>query len=108
MLNDAITWGLISKNPFSCIKRPKLPKQRWHYLTPQEFDRLLNDSSRKRTAPLRCKVLYSLAYCCGLRLGEVINLMWDDVDFDTGEIRTQDCPATPTGPLFVVKDKEAR
>ncbi len=108
MFNDAVNWDLIDKNPFCCIKRPKLPKHRWHYLTPQEFDRLLNASSKKRTIPLRCKVLYSIAYCCGLRLGEILNLMWEDVNFEKGEIRIQDHPATPTKPPFVVKDKEAR
>jgi len=108
MFNDAVNWGMISKNPFGCIKRPKLPKQRWHYLTPEEFWSLLDARSGKHTVPLRCRVLYSLAYCCGLRLGEGLNLMWDDIDLKRGEIRIQDRPAATTRPPFVVKDKEAR
>lgn len=118
MFGAAVDWELISKNPFSTIKRPKLSEQRWHYLTPGEFKRLLNASHRKRTISLRWKVTYALAYCCGLRLGEILNLTWDDIDFKKtdsknsqvkeAEIRIQSRPATATKPPFVVKDKEAR
>ncbi len=108
MFNNAVDWGLVVENPFGRMKRPKLPKQRWHYVTPQEFRSLLAAHSGKHTVSLRYKVLYSLAYCCGLRLGEIVNLMWEDVDFEKAEVRVEDRPATHTRPPFVVKDKEAR
>ncbi len=118
MFGAAVNWELISKNPFSSIKRPKLSEQRWHYLTPGEFKRLLNASKRKRTVPLRWKVTYALAYCCGLRLGEILNLTWDDIDFKKpnskngqikeAEIKIQSRPATAATPPFMVKDKGAR
>jgi integrase len=108
MFNDAVNWGIIVQNPFGCIKRPRLPKQRWHYVTPQEFRSLLNARSGKHTVSLRYKVLYSLAYCCGLRLGEIVSLMWEDIDFGKAEVRIEDRPSTHTRPPFVVKDKEAR
>jgi integrase len=108
MFNDAVDWGLVVESPFGRLKRPKLPKQRWHYVRPQEFRSLLDAHSGKHTVSLRYKALYSLAYCCGLRLGEIVNLMWEDVDFEKAEVRVEDRPATHTRPPFVVKDKEAR
>lgn len=108
IFSAAVGWGLIAKNPFSHIKRPKLTAKRWHYLTAEQFTQLLNAQSGKHTVRLRHKVIYSLAYCCGLRLGEITNLMWNDIDFDKGDIRIESRPATAENPPFVVKDKEAR
>jgi integrase len=115
MFETALEWEKIDKNPFGKMKRPKLPKQRWHYMTPDEFIKLLRaeklksrSKKKKWTVPLRQKVIYALAYCCGLRLGEILNLMWADVDFEKAEIRIEDRPATTTRPPFAVKDKEAR
>jgi integrase len=36
---------------------------------------------------LRWQGMIALAYCCGLRLGEVLNLTWRDVDFAEGRLR---------------------
>jgi len=114
----AADWELIGINPFGGMKRPKLSEQRWHYLTPQEFMSLVNASNGKRSVSLRWKVIYALAYCCGLRLGEILNLTWEDIDFKQptsgnghikeADIRIESRPATLLNPPFVVKDKEAR
>jgi len=117
--NTAVDWGLMDRNPFAGIRSPKLPDSRWHYLTPDEFHTLLNASSGNRSVPLRCKALYALAYCCGLRLGEILSLTWADnitvnseasgkVTTFSGEVRVFNRPATRDRPPFSVKDKEAR
>lgn len=108
IFSTAVDWGEITENPFSLVKHPKLIKQRWHYLTADEFSRLLNARKEKRDIRLRYKIIYSLAYCCGLRLGEIVNLMWNDIDFDKAEIRIESRPANTERPPFMVKDKEAR
>ena len=41
MFADAVNWGLIAKDPFAAVKRPKLIAQEWHYLAPNEYRRLL-------------------------------------------------------------------
>lgn len=102
MFEAAVTWGLIPVNPFSKIQRPKLVQQKWYYLKPEEYTRLLN------VVPLRMKVFYSLAYCCGLRFGELVSLTWGDIDFETGEICLENRPATAETPAFFVKDSESR
>ncbi len=118
MFSTAVEWGLITSNPFGRIRQPKLPECRWHYLMPEEFHALLHASNGKNSVPLRCKALYAIAYCCGLRLGEILSLQWDKnielvPDVKTGEVaegivRIDNRPATATEPPFSVKDKEAR
>jgi integrase len=119
MFNTAVEWGLIVKNPFAGITRPKLPEGRWHYLMPDEFHALLNARSNGRDVPLRCKVVYALAYCCGLRLGEILSLTWDEnikimrsthegAQTFAGEVHIVNRPASEDMPPFSVKDKEAR
>jgi len=118
MFNTAVEWGLIERNPFGRIRQPRLPEARWHYLMPKEFHALLNASNGKYSVSLRCKALYALAYCCGLRLGEILNLQWDqNLVFKTGKkadqiaeatVHVYNQPATATEPPFSVKDKEER
>jgi integrase len=102
IFGSAVDWGLIGKNTFLAVKRPKLSISAWHYLTPDEYRKLLD------VAPLRYKALYSLAYCCGLRLGEVLSLRWDNVDFERAEVRIVNRPTTATTPPFFIKDNESR
>jgi len=102
MFTDAANWGLIAKNPFAAVKRPKLVIQEWHYLKPDEYQRLLE------VAPLRWRACYALVYCCGLRKGELLSLPWSDIDVDAGEVRIRNRPETGKHPGFRVKDAEAR
>ena len=99
----AIRWQIITKDPFDGVKTPKLATRRWHYLKPDEYNRLLAVSPT-----LRRKALYALAYTAALRLGEAISLTWNDIDFDTGEVMIENRQATSTLPPFNIKDSEAR
>jgi len=102
MFCDAMKWELIAKNPFAEVNRPKLVTQDWYYLPPDEYRKLLN------VAPLRWRAIYSLAYCCGLRKGELLSLLWTDIDFEAFELRIRNHPAEGKHPPFHVKDYEAR
>ena len=102
MFETAIVWGFIPQNPFKSVTRPKLINQQWYYLEPIEYRRLLV------FAPIRQKALYALAYTAGLRLGELLSLRWDQIDFEAGEVRIRNHKATATLPPFNIKDSEAR
>ncbi|MFC1780987.1 tyrosine-type recombinase/integrase [Planctomycetota bacterium] len=103
MFTTATNWDLLAKNPFSSVSAPKLPSTRWHYLKPDEYLRLLVAAPN-----LRCKALYALAYTAALRLGEALSLMWEDIDFENGEVRIENRPASDTLPPFSIKDYESR
>jgi integrase len=102
LFEKAVTWELIAKNPFKDIKTPKIITRPWHYLTPDEFKKI------EQVASLRRRALYNLAYCCGLRLGELLSLTWMDIDLENAEVRIQDRPAAGQHPPFYIKDYESR
>jgi len=103
MFKTAVSWGLLVRNPFKDVTTPRLVTRRWHYLKPAEYRKLL------KVAPnLRWKAIYALVFTTGLRFGELFNLTWKDIDFDTGEVRVENRSSTETMPPFYVKDYEAR
>ncbi|MHC4337578.1 MAG: tyrosine-type recombinase/integrase, partial [Planctomycetota bacterium] len=93
-----------AKNPFDDVESPKnLSVRPWHYLTPNEYMRLLD------AAPwLQWKALYALAYTAGLRFGELFNLRWADIDFNKGELTVQNHAATAELPAFRAKNGKPR
>ena len=64
-------------NPFAKIKKRKRTEKTVKYLTIEDYHKLL-DSTNK----LWWKTFISIAYCCGLRRNEILNLTWADIDFE--------------------------
>src|SRR3989339_994957 len=62
-------------NPFAKIKQRKLAPKTIRYVSTKEYHTLVENNS------LWWKAFLSVAYCCGLRRGEILNLTWKDVDF---------------------------
>lgn len=58
----AIEWGYLDKNPFRSLRETKPEKRRWHRLTANEINDLLNTARNLRT-----KVFYALALTTGAR-----------------------------------------
>lgn len=82
IFREAVDCELLRSNPFARIRQEKVAQVPWHHVTPEEFQRLMD-----RAPSARWEGLLSLAYCCGLRLGEILNLTWDDVDFQAARLR---------------------
>ena len=84
-LSHAITEDLIAKNTAASVKVPSARRrtrklQSW---TSEEARRFL-ESARDDNDPLYAA--YALVLVLGLRKGEVLGLLWDDLDLDTGEL----------------------
>ena len=49
-----------------------------------------------------------MAYCGGLRLGEILNLTWADIDFEQEMLQVSPKPAGPDTVGWTPKDKDVR
>ncbi|MFC1499984.1 tyrosine-type recombinase/integrase [Candidatus Zixiibacteriota bacterium] len=78
MMNRAIAWGYIEKNPVRMIGRLKEEKLPDRYLLPEEFQALLN------VCDIELRALVHLAAVTGMRRGELLSLSWEDIDLDRG------------------------
>jgi len=103
--NMAVEWEYIKKNPFAKIKLSTPISHDWHFITHQEFQALL-----KQTTDFRLQCLYAIMYGTGLRLGEALNLLWNgkDIDFENNRINLRNRPASTTLPPFYIKDHQNR
>lgn len=78
-LSYAKAEGYIPGNPAECINLPRGPKPQIEILTRDEQARLVHTSYRDRYGVFVRLVLFT-----GLRLGELLGLRWEDVDFRDG------------------------
>jgi integrase len=75
-------WEWLTENPFHKISKPKEPRGRVRFLTPDERQRLLVACRQSRNKYLYIVVV--LALSTGGRRGELLNLRWSDVNFTRG------------------------
>ncbi|MFC1539858.1 tyrosine-type recombinase/integrase [Gemmatimonadota bacterium] len=83
IMNRAIAWGYIEKNPVRMIGRLKEEKLPDRYLMPDEFQALLAACDNELRA------LVHLAAVTGMRRGELLSLHWQDVDLERGYLVVQ-------------------
>jgi integrase len=76
-LNDAVSDGLIPRNPTSGVKAPKPVKKEIHPLSPEQVKAFLEAARGDRF-----EGAYVVALHCGLREGEILGLKWSDVDLN--------------------------
>jgi len=83
-LNQAVSWGLLLRNPVVDVKPPKQQKKEMKYLNEEQVKILLD--AVKGT---RYYALYYLAVTTGLRQGELLGLRWADFDWQNKRFRVQ-------------------
>jgi integrase len=85
LFNVARKWGLYKgENPISKVSMPKVDNLRVRFLSDSELDRLLKTLE---TWPCRESVdIVRFGLLSGFRLGEILRLKWDAVDFQNGYI----------------------
>jgi integrase len=76
-LDQAMHWGLISRNSTEVVVPPRPIKREMTALTQEQFGRLLAATRDDRWHPL-----WVLLGTAGLRIGEALGLRWDDVDLE--------------------------
>ncbi len=81
-LERAIKDGLIKKNPILGVKLPPPEQKEMKILSGEEIQRFLLQAKAEGMYEL-----FLLELTTGMRQGEILALTWDDLNFETGELR---------------------
>jgi site-specific recombinase XerD len=81
--------GHVSQNPADLIASPKRPRTLPKVLRPEELAALLDRIPASTPLELRDRALFEIAYACGLRAEELVNLDATSVDFDGEQLRVE-------------------
>ena len=84
MLHKAIYWQLIVSNPAERVQPPKAMKPKRRYYDDEQCKILLKNLTELGEEQIKYKVAIILTIFTGVRLGELMGLEWQDVDFKTG------------------------
>jgi len=76
-LDNAVRWGLVSRNVTDLVTPPRLVKKERQPLTLEQAKKLLEVAHRQRL-----EMLIILALTTGMRRGEMLALRWSDIDVD--------------------------
>lgn len=84
MLHKAIYWQLLVSNPAERVQPPKATKPKRRYYDDEQCKILLENLTELGKEQIKYKVAIILTIFTGVRLGELMGLEWQDVDFKTG------------------------
>lgn len=76
MLNKAVAWNYLSKNPAQTVLKFREPQRQVRFLSAEEISQLL-EASGERLRLIIATLLYT-----GLRRDELVHLTWEDIDFE--------------------------
>ena len=79
--------GEMAQNPADLMPSPKRDKRLPRVLGPDEMRALLERIPNGGPLETRDRALFEVAYSCGLRCQEIVNLDEGDVDFDSERVR---------------------
>ena len=75
--SKAVQWNYMEENYLKKIKSPKPPKTYPHFITEEELNLIIAN-----TTDLFLKDMFCTAFYTGMRLGELINMKWTWINFD--------------------------
>ena len=81
--------GLVEQNPADLLPSPKRPQKLPRALKPSEVAALLDRIPAATPLELRDRAIFEVAYACGLRAEELVNLDVGSIDFDAETVRVE-------------------
>lgn len=105
----AVERGQIEANPLKRVMAPKLPKKTVEVYTADECSRILKVArDGQKNGALNWELLIIVAVTTGMRRGELLNLVWSDIDFETKTVQVCPKKSTPETWAWLVKDTDRR
>jgi integrase len=102
-LVHALKLGLIGRNPVDAVTRPKVKRKEMRVFTDDQARAFLSAAKQTRHA-----CLFQIALHTGMRQGELLGLMWKDIDWITRQIHVQrQLQRNPNGSLVFSEPKTA-
>jgi len=99
-LNQAVRWGLVSRNAAALVDPPRVERYEIKPFTPDEARSFLSAIRGDRL-----EALYSVALTMGLRQGEALGLRWREIDLELGYLRVSKQLQRIDGKLQLVDPK---
>src|SRR5215204_178769 len=81
--------GVMEANPADLLASPKLPQRLPRALKPADVSALLDRIPTSTPLEQRDRALFELAYACGLRAEEIVDLDVGSLDFDAEQLRVE-------------------
>jgi integrase/recombinase XerD len=82
LFNKAVQWDYLTLNPATKIIPPKIPKNNPLFIDETELQEIIGKETNQDL-----KDIYLILFHTGMRLGELINLKWNQVSFNEKIIR---------------------
>ena len=86
MLQKAVYWQMIVSNPAERVQAPKTKKPKRKYYDDEQSKALISGLMELTEEQFKYKVAIILTIFTGVRLGELMGLEWDDINFREGII----------------------
>jgi integrase len=77
MLNHAVDWGYLRRNPATKVKDPSVPIKEMDCFSPEEVRLFLEH------VPAKWKAFFLMAITTGLRQGEILAAKWSNLDWNS-------------------------
>ena len=84
MLHKAVYWQVIVSNPAERVQPPKAKKPKRKYYNDDQCKILLENLEQLDEEQIKYKTAIILTVFTGVRLGELMGLEWNDIDFRNG------------------------
>ena len=78
---------VVDTNPATSLSAPKKPKSLPKFLTPKEIEQILNNIKIDTPAGFRNRVILELLWATGMRVSELSNLNFGNLNLEENEIR---------------------
>ena len=101
-LDRAVKERLVLRNPTEDCRIPKLEKKEMHILRPEHIGAYLKAAEAREALPM-----FYLALTSGVRKGELVALLWSNVDTERGTISVSKQATVSGGEIKVTRPKTA-